>query len=227
MKKYLLSLAVFAAFLPLNAHANSDQLTPFIDFGDAYVGVGANLILPSARSVSANNALLTGSGSLHFNTGGGGSLYAGIHINPLLAAEATLGYGTYSYDHISGTLNGFTGSVNTSGRDDEGVGLLNLLVTPFHSYGVSPYFGGGVGAVYLHSKLDAGTVGGLTYTGGSNNKVGFAADGLIGADVALGKGLTLGGRYQYIWADTSTTVHSINLGDSKANVFTLQAKYTF
>lgn len=227
MKKYLLSLAVFAAFLPLNAHANSDQLTPFIDLGDAYVGVGANLILPSARSVSASNPLLTGSGNLHFNTGGGGSLYAGIHINPLLAAEASLGYGTYSYDHVSGTLNGLCCSASVSGRDDEGMGLLNLLVTPFHGYGISPYIGGGVGVVYLHSKLDSGTIGGTTYPGISDNKTAFAADGLIGADVKLGKGFTLGGRYQYIWADTSTTVDRISLGDSKANVFTLRASYTF
>lgn len=222
MKKYLLSLAVLAAFLPINkAHADR------INLGDAYVGVGANLILPSERSISASSTLLTGSGDLHFKTGGGASLYAGVHLNPLLAAEATLGYGAYGYDHVSGTLNGLCCSAKVSGQDNEAIGLVNVLVTPFHSYGISPYIGGGIGAVYLHSKLNSGTIGGLTYTGVTDNKAAFAADGLVGADVALGKGFTLGGRYQYIWAATSTTVDRISLGDSKANVFTLRGTYAF
>jgi opacity protein-like surface antigen len=222
MKKFLLSLAVLAACLPINK-ANADQ----VNIGDSYVGIGGNLILPSDRSVSASNALLTGSGNLHFKTGLGASLFAGVHLSPLLAAEATLGYGAYDYTHLSGTVNGLTGSPSVSGRDNETMGLLNLLVTPFHSYGISPYIGGGIGAVYLHSKLNSGTIAGLTYSGVSDNKTAFGADGLVGADVALSKGFTLGGRYQYIWADTSTTVDSISLGDSKASIFTLRATYTF
>lgn len=232
MKKHLLAVSVIAA-LTISNHAKADQ----INFGNAYIGLGGGLVVPATTNISVNGGV-TGSGNVHYKDGYDIKALAGYHFNQYIAGETELNYARSDYDHVSGSLTGGglgvgSGSIGINGHVSAVVGLLNALITPINFNGISPYVGGGIGVAYTQSDINSGTFRGLTYsTGGyKNNRTKFAADGLIGADVALGNGLSLGGRYQYVWINSSETSSGGTLtakeGNSAANVFTLQGVYHF
>lgn len=226
MKKLLLASAL-AILLATPVRAAEQDMT----LGNAYVGLGGSLVIPSNRSITATG-VLPGSGNIHYKDGEAISLMAGYHFTDFLAGEATLGYAGYDYSNISGTLGGVPGTVNANGHDHMTVGLLNALVTPFHANHITPYFGGGFGFVSAKSALNSISAGGVTVpVNSSSSKTSLAWDGLLGLDVSLTNHFSLGGRYQYIWASNSDSATSsgetIKVGDSSASVFTLQATYKF
>lgn len=231
MKKLLLSCVCLLAIAPLSARAET------MNIGSGYAGIGGGLVVPSSRSVSGSATGFNGSGDLHFKNGATGSLMAGYHFNDYLAGEVALGYGSYGYDHLSGsvTVTGLgtaVGNVNASGHDHVTLGIANVILTPVHGLSFVPYIGGGIGVGRINSTLDTLSANGATATeNASNSKTGLALDGILGADVPLANGFSLGGRYQYVWLDSSDTATvdnvPVKLGDSKSNVFTVRATFKF
>jgi opacity protein-like surface antigen len=223
MKKYLLSCAILA-FLSVPALADSTSFNS----GKVYGALNGGALLPTNTDVSFTGTL-SGSGKIHYNTGYtfGGTL--GYHFNDYIAGEADLSYSRANYDKISGTLNGASGDLDLGGHVSAVTGLLNAVVTPVKNLAFTPYFGGGIGFAATSSKITS--VGGVAVTGSDGHKTDFAADVLAGFDVPVNKDVSLGGRYQYVWinssqSDTSSlgTEHDGNFG---ASVITARATFHF
>ncbi|MGO8867554.1 MAG: outer membrane beta-barrel protein [Alphaproteobacteria bacterium] len=234
MKKPLAALALLSVFLPASvwAAASASPAPQTANYGDFYVGLGAGIVIPQSTSVTATGAI-TGSGNLNYDDGAGVLGMAGYHLNDYLAGEAEFGYSSVDYSNISGTLNGVSGTIGVSGHSSAVVGLANAIVSPLgRSLGVIPYAGGGLGFASTDSHISSLSVGGTTVpVNSSHSETDFALDAIAGLDVPVADGFSLGGRYQYLWINSSTsasgggtTVHEGNFG---ANVLTVQVTYRF
>lgn len=227
MKKSIWAAVLVAAFFTASA-ANAEELFSF-NKDNAYATLNGGVAMPNKTTMSLTEPGLVATGSLHYKTGYtfGGTL--GLHLNPFLAAEADINYSHAAYDHLSGTINGAAGSLNTTGRAYSVTGFANGIITPLHAYGVSPYFGGGVGAADIHARFDS--VGGVATDGSDTHNTDFAADFIAGVDVPVSPQFSLGARYQYVWINSSkdftdgaATEHQ---GNFSANVITARATYHF
>ena len=103
---------------------------------------------------------------------------------------------------------------------------------PFHNLSFSPYIGGGIGFARTSSHINSLNDGVTTLTVDSNDsKTVFAADALVGFDVPVAKGFSLGGRYQYLWINSGTTSTAGGVtgkeGNFGANIITAQATFKF
>lgn len=231
MKKHLLALSVLSILVPCSAQADAT-----FNSGSAYGGIGGGIVIPQNTNISVSGAI-TGAGQIHYKDGAGITGSLGYHFNDYFAGEAQIGYSRVNYNHVSGTLSAgtfgsFSGNLGIDGHASAFTGLLNGIVTPFHNLSFSPYIGGGIGFARTSSHINSLNDGVTTLTvDSSDSKTDFAADALVGFDVPVAKGFSLGGRYQYLWINSGTTSTDGGVtgkeGNFGANVITAQATFKF
>lgn len=227
----LLFIAVF--FLPLQAFASEGIQTA--DYGKFYVGLGAGIVIPQDTNVSASGAV-NGSGTLSYKNNASIMGMAGYRLNNYLTGEAELAYSSLDYDSVSGTLTGGglsgSGCVNVNGHVNAIVGLANAIVTPLGNKDISPYLGGGIGFANTNSTINSLSSGGVTVADNTNNsETNLALDAIAGVNFRIADHFSLGGRYQYLWVNSSTTSSGSGItqkeGNFGAHVLTAQATYNF
>ena len=240
MKKHSISLAALAVAIAFVGSAastagNAADAVQTANYGNAYVGVGAGVLIPQSTSWTMSGSV-TGSGTINYNDGAAIIGMAGYHFNDYLASEAELGYSSFDYSNLSGTLTAgsttASGSIGINGSVDAVIGLANGIVTPWGNKGFSPYIGGGLGFANYNTKVNSLTVGTTTVgVNSSNNATDLALDAIVGLNYAVTDKFSIGGRYQYLWFDSSSTTTTgsltVNEGNFGASIITAQLTYNF
>jgi opacity protein-like surface antigen len=197
------ALALAVMLWAQEAHAQAPRYGA-VNIGNAYVGVSGGVIIPDKLHGNFSGAVV-GSGDLSFKTGAIGTGFVGYHFDPYFAAELEAGYASFDEDNFSGSLNGISGSTPISGKLNTVIGFGNLIVTPFGRSGFAPYIGVGPGVVYFDQTVNS--IGGIPVNT-SSKETDFAANAIVGFEAALTNQLSLGARYRFIWANTSTNTTS-------------------
>jgi opacity protein-like surface antigen len=182
-------------------------LTGFAAFGQTsepdrfYLGLEVGPIIPRYTS-SILTGSITGSGSVKFNASGFVGLLAGYRFADHLGAEAQAGWTLYDSHDLVGTFSqsgaALPGDIPLNGDMHTWLGLVNLLYRPRREGArLSPYVGAGAGAAGLEWLIDSRPGGNiiLSLRGGS---LSAAVDVMGGADYALTKRFSLGGRYNFV-----------------------------
>jgi opacity protein-like surface antigen len=225
MKKLLLATIAAVGILA----AMPAQATPFLfGNGNGYAAIGGGIAIPQNTDVTLTGPIAA-SGKIHYKDGAEINAMLGYHFTDYLAGEAEVAYSRVSLDNISGTFGGVSGSLDAGGHASAFIGLVNGIVTPFHGLGFTPYVGGGIGAA--HTKSEITSLAGVALGGSSSSDTDFAADGLVGFDIPVAAGFSLGGRYQYLWINSKQTTTSGTEtekdGNFGASVITAQATFHF
>lgn len=204
---------------------------PMTDKIYARLGAGALVLndIDFSASAAAYGITLTANGTFSFDPGAAATGAIGYRYNRWIAFEGELGYGSASYDKVSGNFTASVGgnSVTVSGSTtiDGDVtmisGLANLLVTPLGRQVFSPYGGAGIGFVHIKDQIDA--IGGDTSVQGSETSTELAADVLAGFDYRVKDAASIGAQYRYFWADSG----SDGVDDATAHTFLLTGKLVF
>jgi opacity protein-like surface antigen len=233
MKKLFLAMALCAFGTP--AFAASSIHAP-VHYGNFYLGAGYGGVLPNESKISFSGAI-TGSGDLEYKTSAMFTGVAGVYFTDYLAVEAELDYSEVEYNGVSGTLTGGilgtgTGTLSIDGQDTYVLGMANALLSPFGRSGFSPYLGAGAGVAHAESNLDN-----LHFDGSSavvnakQSKTSLALAGIAGLDYVLGRQLSIGARYRYLWIDSADTSAgggvTTNFEDFKTHVLSAQVTYRF
>lgn len=236
MKKHLATFAFMLILVPTSVWASS--IAPqTANYSDAYVGLGAGILVPQSTSLNFSGAI-TASGNINYDDGAAILGMAGYHFNDYLTGEVELGYSSFGYNNISGSITGGalgtgSGSIGVNGNIDALVGLANAIVTPLgRGNEVIPYIGGGLGFASIDATIHSLTFGGTTVAdNASDSETDFALDAIVGFDVPVVDGFSVGGRYQYLWVNSGSTTtgggitaHEGNFG---SNIITAQATYNF
>lgn len=193
---------------------------------------GGGLVLNDidfASTASVNGITVTANGSFSFSPGVALTGAVGYRYNQWLAFEGELGYGTASYDSVSGnftaSVSGHSVTVSGSASVDGDVrmvsGLANLVVTPLGRDTFEPYLGGGLGFVNIKDTVDS--VAGDTSVTASETATDFAMDFLVGFDYAVKESISVGGQYRYFWADSGSN----GVDDATAHIFLVTGKFAF
>ena len=228
MKKYPLALYVLSALLPTGAWASSAPQTA--NYGDFYVGAGVGIVVPQSTNISASG-VINGSGTVSYKDSAAILGMAGYHFNDYLAGEGELGYTSFDYGNVTGSLGGLSGSLAVNGHVDALVGLANAIVTPLgRKEAWVPYVGGGLGFANTNSSISA--VGNTTFSSAvTNDETNLALDAIVGVDFPVASGFSLGARYQYLWVDSSSTSsgsgETASEGNFGVSIITAQATYQF
>jgi opacity protein-like surface antigen len=231
MKKFMLMAATALVLFPLSAKATTDYWGP----DKFFYGLEGGLAVPTDTNVTLSGGIV-GSGHFKYNDGYELGGFVGYNFSDLLKGELQVSYARADYDKLSGTLTGGpiigSGDISLNGHVDAWTGMANAIVTPFNFHGLKPYAGGGVGISEAHSKIDSASFGGVTATvDSSQRQTDFAADGILGLNYALGKDMSVGARYQYLWINSASTYTSNGVtehdGNFSANVFTLRLNWNF
>lgn len=221
--------AVLALAMPLLAHQAQAQMTvpATADFGRAYVGMGAGVVIPEDLHATFSG-VVAGTGDLSFKAGPAFTGSIGYHLTDYLATEGEIGFATFDEDKFSGTIGGVSGSAAIDGRVNTVVGFGSLIVTPLGRAGFSPYIGAGAGFANFDEKVNS--IGGIAVNS-SSNETDFAANFLAGFDVPVGGRWSVGARYRFIWVNTASTSTSAGVttkqDDFTAHVITATAKFRF
>jgi opacity protein-like surface antigen len=192
----------------VSAHAAVGTETA--NYGNFYVGLGAGIVVPESTSVTISGSI-TGSGNVNYDDGAAVLGMLGYHFNDFVAGEGELGYSSFDYNNVSGSLTAgglgtISGTIGVNGNVSTVVGLFNALITPLGKNKISPYVGGGLGFASTDAKVNSLSANGLTATvNSSNNETDLAADGIVGLNFAVTDNLSLGGRYQYLWVNRSSS----------------------
>jgi opacity protein-like surface antigen len=204
--------------------------------GNFYLGAGYGGVVPEDGKISFSGAV-TGSGNLEYKTSGAFSGLAGFHLSEYLAIEAQLDYSEIDYNSVSGTLTGGalgtgTGTVSIQGQNTVILGMANALISPLGRDGFAPYLGAGVGVANTESNLDMLRFNGSSASvNASDSQTGLAFAGIIGADAVVGRQLSLGGRYRYLWVDSGSSFRgngiTTNMEDFKSHIVSLQLAFRF
>jgi opacity protein-like surface antigen len=103
-----------------------------------------------------------------------------------------------------------------------------LIVTPFGRSGFAPYIGIGPGVVYFNQTVNS--IGGIPVNT-SSKETDFAANAIVGFEAAVTNQLSLGARYRFIWANTSSNTTSGGVttkqDDFTAHVITANLTFHF
>jgi len=190
-----LFLTLLVLFISSAAFGQSSEPDRF------YLGLEVGPIIP--RSASSNLAgTITGSGSVKFNASGFVGLLVGYRFTDHLGAEAHAGWTLYDSHDLIGTFSrsgaALPGDIPLNGDMHTWLGLVNLLYRPRReSARLSPYIGAGAGAAGLEWLIDSRPGGNIIIDlrGGS---LSAAVDVIGGADYALTKRFSLGGRYNFV-----------------------------
>lgn len=221
------AVAISIPLLPQEAKAQFAQPVT-MNIGRAYVGASAGIIIPDDLHATFTGGL-AGSGNLSFNVGPAFTGLVGYHLNDILAVEGEFGYASFDYDRFNGNLSGVAVSASANGNVTTTVLLANVIATPLgRARGFSPYIGGGLGFANFDSTLNA--IGG-TGVHSTSNETDFAANLIAGFDFLMGDGWRAGGRYRFIWVNTSNTTASggvtASRDDFTAHVITANAIFRF
>ncbi len=221
--------AVVFAML-LSAHTAQAQLGPSarMNIGQVYVGASAGIIIPSDLHVNFSGDL-TGSGDYSFSAGPAFTGLVGYHVNDLIAVEGEFGYGGFDYDRFDGSFGGTAVTVPASGSVTTVSLLANVIATPFgRPGGFLPYVGGGIGFANFDSTINAL---GATGFNVSSSETDFAANFIAGFDYALDSRWSVGGRYRFLWVNTSSSATNVGVTQSvdnfTAHILTANATYRF
>ncbi len=222
--------AALACSIPLlvqGAQAQPAQ-SATMNIGRAYVGAAAGIIIPDDLDGTFTGAL-AGGGHFTFTVGPAFTGLIGYHLNGILAVEGELGYASSDYDRFNGSLNGVAVSASAKGSVYTTILLANVLATPLGaSSGFSPYIGGGLGLANLDSTINA--IGGMGVHN-TSNATDFAANLVAGFALDASGGWSIGGRYRFVWVNTSGTTTSggstIRRNDFTAHVITANATFRF
>ncbi len=226
-----LACAVAVAFaLLLAVPAAQAQLAPSarLNINQVYVGASAGIIIPRDQHVTFSGGL-GGSGDYSFNAGAAFTGLVGYHVNDLIAVEGELGYGSFDYDRFNGNFGGAAVTVPVDGNATTISLLANVIATPFgRPGGFLPYVGGGIGFANFDSTVNALGATGFSV---SNNETDFAVDFIAGFDYALDSRWSVGGRYRFLWVNTSGSATNVgvtqNVDSFTAHVLTANATYRF
>jgi opacity protein-like surface antigen len=166
-----------------------------------YLGLEVGPIIPRSASSTISGSI-TGSGSVKFNASGFVGLLVGYRFTDHLGAEAHAGWTLYDSHDLVGTFSqsgaALPGDIPLNGDMHTWLGLVNLLYRPRRENArLSPYVGAGGGAAGLEWLIDTRPGGNiiLSLRGGS---LSAAVDVMGGADYALTKRFSLGGRYNFV-----------------------------
>ena len=218
-----------AISIPLLAHEAHGQATQYgtLNIGNGYVGASGGVIIPDKLHGNFSGAI-AGSGDLSFKTGPVGTGFVGYHLGDYLAGELEAGYGSFNEDTFSGTLNGVSGSASIKGKLNTIIGFGNVIVTPFGRSGFAPYFGGGLGIAHFDEKVNS--IGGIAVNT-SSKETDLAANVIVGFEAAVANSWSIGARYRFVWANTSSSTTSGGVttkqDDFTAHVITANATFHF
>jgi opacity protein-like surface antigen len=243
MRKSTRALAVAATIttvLSLSAvAAQAQQPNASTSYGAYYIGVSGGVIIPqdlTASSVGISNGVAVNFNAKEsFKTSAAGTVYGGYRYNDKLAAEVEMGFSSIDLDKITGT--GTVGGValNTGKADghiDTFFGFVNGILTPFGRGAMTPYIGGGIGFAAFDATTNSITINGVkTAVNTTGSETDFAANALVGVDLAVTSQITIGGRYRFVWINSADTQNSGGLvskqGDLTAHVLTVNATFRF
>ncbi len=192
MKK-LLALAVSLIALSsttAEAAPSAADGTQTTNYGNFYVGLGAGVVVPESTSVTISGSI-TGSGNVNYDDGAAVLGMVGYHFNDFVAGEGELGYSSFDYNNISGSLTAgslgtITGTIGVNGSVSTVVGLFNAIITPLGKNKLSPYIGGGLGFASTDAKVNSLSANGTTaLVNSSNSETDLAADGIVGLNFAV------------------------------------------
>ncbi len=167
--------------------ADGTQTTNYENF---YVGLGAGVVVPESTSVTISGSI-TGSGNVNYDDGAAVLGMVGYHFNDFVAGEGELGYSSFDYNNISGSLTAgslgtITGTIGVNGSVSTVVGLFNAIITPLGKNKLSPYIGGGLGFASTDAKVNSLSANGTTaLVNSSNSETDLAADGIVGLNFAV------------------------------------------
>jgi opacity protein-like surface antigen len=230
MEEYVnrvISAATGAAVFILAASGMALAQTATMDIGKAYVGATAGVIIPEDLGATFSGAL-AGTGNLSFSAGPAFTGFVGYRINNYLAAEGELGFASFDETQFSGNFNGVSVSAAIDGRVNTVLAFANAIVTPIGRSGFSPYIGGGLGLVNFDEKVN--TIGGLAVNT-TSNETDVAANLIVGFDFPVSNRWSVGGRYRFVWVNTSSTSTSGGIttkqDDLTAHLLTATATFHF
>jgi opacity protein-like surface antigen len=214
--------------------AAQDQPRTMLASDRLYVGIAVGPIVPEDMNVHLSGTI-SGSGRLLFNPAGVVGGFVGYKASDRLAAEFEIDWSLYDPYSLTGSFVGPSGAfagLALDGNFDTVLGLANVIYRPLGEKGrFVPYLGAGAGFADIDWSVMSrpGSAIALDVRGSAFD---FAADVGAGIDYALTDRITLGGRYRYLWIDSSggsltgggvTLVH----GDVHAHLFTATARYRF
>jgi opacity protein-like surface antigen len=219
-------LAVSFLLLTQQTHAQATRYGA-VNIGNNYLGASGGVIVPDKLHGNFSGAV-AGSGDLKFKVGPVGTIFLGHHFDDYRAAELEAAYARFDVQSFSGTLNGISGSVPIVGKLNTAIAFGNVIVTPFGRSGFAPYLGGGVGAIYFDQTETS--IGGIPVNA-TSKETDFAANVIVGFEAAVAAGWSLGARYRFVWANTSSNTSSGGVttkqDDFTAHVITANVTFHF
>lgn len=219
-------LLISVALLAHDAHAQATRYGA-INIGNAYAGISGGVIIPDKLHANFSGAI-AGSGDLSFKVGPVGTGFVGYHLDDYLAGELEVGYASFDEDNFSGTLNGVSGSATINGNLKTIIGFANVIVTPFGRSGFVPYIGAGPGFAYFDENINS--IGGIPVNE-TSKETEFAANIVAGFEAAVGARWSLGARYRFVWANTSSSTTSFGTTTKEdaftAHIITANATFHF
>jgi opacity protein-like surface antigen len=198
------TVAIAALSLATGVSAQSPALNGF------YVGFGAGADFPADLGYSVHvprfpNISVTG--HVNLDTSASGSATFGYRFNDYFATEGELGYADFGISSIGIKVTAFrrsnSGAVDVNGNIQTFTGFANLMVTPFGHHRVTPYIGGGIGFGNTDAQVKSVSLNGLGMVpiGQSGSQTDFAAQAILGLDLAVTSRFDIGARYKLFWID--------------------------
>jgi opacity protein-like surface antigen len=210
-----------------------------MNYGKFYGGLEAGVIIPDDLSLNASGVIggvaSTLSGNLTFNAGPSVGLILGYNLNDYFAAEGNFFYGGFDTDKFNATLTGFAAgsfSLSVNGHVDTETFLANAIWRPLGRSNFTPYIGAGLGFTNFDVTINSLSGGGATAAvNSSSSEADLAVDALVGFDWTATDHWTLGGRYRFLWVNTSSVGSgggiAASSGNFTAHVLTANATYHF
>lgn len=226
-----------------------------VNYGNSYFGIAGGIIAPQSTTFSFSGNVLedvggtvphTGTAKISYDAGPIVSLVYGYRFTPRLAVEGTLDYSQVGLHTIDETF-----TTNDEGETDSGptkqsghvttyLGMANVIYSPTVWRGVSPYLGVGAGISITRTSLgqtDPGRDDDGVHLLANTNRVGPAANAILGLDYDPLPQLTIGLRYRFLWIGNGGTntagggfesiAGSAKVDDTMAHVFSVRATYRF
>ena len=135
------------------------------------------------------------------NTGYRLDLPIGYRVNEWFSCEFAPGFTYNTFDSLQGDLGGIGGSVGVGGSLVQVPLMFNGILTIPTDCPLEPYLGGGIGALYSNSKIEAGNLGPVfpEFEGQTLNSHSwaFAYSGLAGINYHIDQNISVGICYKF------------------------------
>ena len=199
-----------------------------------FFGIAGGAIVPGNLTATGTVNLglpITVKADTRFETGFAADGVLGYQINQYLALEGQVGAATFDIKsfNMSVRVLGQSASVKLAADGDVDIytGFVNAIVTPVGIGRVTPYFGGGIGAANMQTRLNSLSAGDFIIpVGTSDSETDLAAQAIVGVDVKVNPALSFGARYSFMWIDIgesntfSACTCGLLSGKEKVNDFT-------